>query len=450
MTFPRLSAIALIFACATGAWFILGSSLLIRSGQSDRRLVQEVEQLWGGHHVQVAPSAWYETTREVVDPAPPVRAGMDAPPPPEKKKVTTRVALPLAASQVHVDLHLDQRQKGLLWYATYGVLFAATYRIRNPDAAARAVQVQFAFPSKEATYDAFVLRLNGRDLPASAGAGSGAGAPAGAPSGGATSTFTTSVDLPPAGEAALEVSYRSRGRGDWAYAFAADGISEVRDFNLTMTTDCDGIDFPAGSISPTGKTAEGSGYRLEWAFSNLIGGQRIAVVLPSPVNPGPMAAHITFFAPICLLFFVSVVLILGFLGGGSLHPMHYFFLSAAFFSFHLLLAYLVDHLNIHASFAIASAVSIALVITYLRAVRGLRFALLRAGLAQLVFLVLFSYSFFFEGYTGLTVTIGSIITLFVLMQATARLDWETVFGRVTESGAGRGPGRSVPDGVGLS
>ena len=44
-----------------------------------------------------------------------------------------------------------------------------------------------------------------------------------------------------------------------------------------------------------------------------------------------------------------------------------------------------------------------------------------------MFLVLFSYAFFFEGYTGLTVTIGAIVTLFVLMQATARVDWGAVF-----------------------
>jgi hypothetical protein len=59
----------------------------------------------------------------------------------------------------------------------------------------------------------------------------------------------------------------------------------------------------------------------------------------------------------------------------------------------------------------------------------MRRALLQAGLAQLVFLVLFSYAFFFEGFTGLTVTIGAVVTLFGLMQMTARVDWEAVFRR---------------------
>ena len=41
--------------------------------------------------------------------------------------------------------------------------------------------------------------------------------------------------------------------------------------------------------------------------------------------------------------------------------------------------------------------------------------------------MLFSYAFFFEGFTGLTITVGAIVTLFVLMQMTARVSWDEVF-----------------------
>ena len=54
-----------------------------------------------------------------------------------------------------------------------------------------------------------------------------------------------------------------------------------------------------------------------------------------------------------------------------------------------------------------------------------------AAIAQIVFLVLFSYAFFFEGYTGLTVTAGAVLTLFALMQVTGRVDWSSVFTRGT-------------------
>ncbi len=107
--------------------------------------------------------------------------------------------------------------------------------------------------------------------------------------------------------------------------------------------------------------------------------------------------------------------------------MNYFFLAAAFFAFHLLLAYLVDHISIHAAFLICSAVSIFLVVSYLRLVTGPRFAVVEAGLTQFVYLVLFSYAFFFKGFTGLALTTGSILTLFVVMQMTGRIRWAERF-----------------------
>jgi len=46
-----------------------------------------------------------------------------------------------------------------------------------------------------------------------------------------------------------------------------------------------------------------------------------------------------------------------------LHPINYFFLACAFFSFHLLMAYLVHHISIHLAFAICSAVSVVLLVS---------------------------------------------------------------------------------------
>jgi inner membrane protein involved in colicin E2 resistance len=122
-----------------------------------------------------------------------------------------------------------------------------------------------------------------------------------------------------------------------------------------------------------------------------------------------------------------VMVMVGTTSGRSLHPMHYWFIAAAFFAFHLLLAYLVDHVGVHVAFATAALVSLALVVSYLRLVTGMREALLVAGFAQAIFLVLFSYAFFFEGFTGLAITVGAIVTLFVLMQMTARVSWDEVF-----------------------
>ena len=76
---------------------------------------------------------------------------------------------------------------------------------------------------------------------------------------------------------------------------------------------------------------------------------------------------------------------------------------------------------------VSSVVSVALVVSYLRLVVGIRFAALEAGTAQLIYLVIFSYAFFWKGFTGLAITIISVITLFVVMQATGKVKWSEKF-----------------------
>ena len=180
-------------------------------------------------------------------------------------------------------------------------------------------------------------------------------------------------------------------------------------------------------MAPSAKECTATGWRLAWQYSDLIAGVNIGMLLPQRLQPGPLAGEISFFAPVSLFFFFVVILAIAVVRRIELHPMHFFFLAAAFFAFHLLLAYLVDHVSIHAAFVVASLVSVGLVVSYLRMVVGTRFAFVEAALAQLVYLVAFSYAFFFKGFTGLAVTVGAILTLFVLMQMTARIRWSEVF-----------------------
>ena len=67
MSISRLLAIAAIFVFATLAWFTLGASIVARTGEFDSRLGQQVAQLWGGEHRQVAPRVWVERPRQVTE-----------------------------------------------------------------------------------------------------------------------------------------------------------------------------------------------------------------------------------------------------------------------------------------------------------------------------------------------------------------------------------------------
>lgn len=412
MTFRRLAAIALIFLGTSVAWTVLGSSLIARTGQFDGRLGREVQLLWGAPHRQVAPDAWI------------LRPGVDTEIVETKdqdgrvlrrqvsKPVFRSVPAALESTRASVDIDLEHRQKGLLWYATYTVTFKATYRFRNPDQEGRELHVRFPLPAQNALFDDFVFSVDGRSIH---------------PASDVSKEITAEANAAPDAPVTLEVQYRSRGLDTWTYAFAGTGVAQVRDFSLGLRTNFRDIDFPAGTVSPGERNSTPNGMALTWTFANLISGQAIGMELPERLNPGPFAARVTFFAPVSLLFFLAVMVMVGTTSGRPLHPMHYWFIAAAFFAFHLLLAYLVDHVSVNVAFATAAAVSLALVVSYLRIVTGMRRALLGAGSAQAVFLVLFSYAFFFEGFTGLAITVGAIVTLFVLMQMTARVSWEDVF-----------------------
>jgi inner membrane protein involved in colicin E2 resistance len=228
--------------------------------------------------------------------------------------------------------------------------------------------------------------------------------------------------LAPGESATLRAAYRSQGLNTWRYKLG-EGIAHVSNFALSMTTNFKDIDFADDTLSPTSKQPTANGWQLTWRYSNLLSGFQIGMTMPEKLQPGPLAGQISYFAPVSLFFFFFLMFIISTLRNLDLHPLNYFFLASAFFSFHLLLAYLVDHTSIHAAMIMASVVSIALVVSYLRLVVGLRFAALEAGTAQLIYLVLFSYAFFWKGFMGLAITIISIVTLFVVMQATGRIRW---------------------------
>lgn len=311
-------------------------------------------------------------------------------------------------------LKLEHRQKGLLWYATYGVEFSGAYTVTNTTGTAREVDVALPFPSKNAVFDDLRFEVDGKQWMAAPVSRDG--------------RITGRLQLAADERAVLRVGYRSQGLERWTYQFGS-GVAEVKDFRLAMRTNFNLIDFPDGSISPARKERSDSGWLLTWEFRRLVSGVNIAMVMPEKLQPGPLAGEIATFAPISLFFFIVVLLTIGVVKDIDLHPMHFFFLSAAFFAFHLLFSYLVDQVSIHAAFVVSAAVSVVLVVSYLRIVVGNRFAFFAAGGAQFVYLVLFSYAFFFKGLTGLAITVGAIITLFVLMQATARTDWRDVFGK---------------------
>ena len=408
MTAWRFFLILVILTGASVAWLLLGTSVYVRTSQLESRLGAQMDSLWGP--ANLAQSAPY------VEPV----QGQGARIEPTKSTIA-----------VHLD-H-ENRPKGLLWFSTYTVDFDGQYGVSAP---AGGQPMRFVFPlSADVPFmDNLTMAVDGeaRDVDS------------------AQTASGLQTDVPADGkEHVVAVTYRTRGRDQWTYLPAGGEVraksdnlydrappppspdvrpAHVRNFLLTLTTNFRDINYPEGSMSPSEKAeTTDDGLKAVWKIQDSRTRQAITVVPPARPDAGPIAARMAFWAPVGLFFFSTVLFTILLLKKVPLHPMHYLLVSAAFFAFHILLAYLVDHVDIQVGFWISAAVSVLLVVSYMRLVAGARFAVLYAGLAQLVYLVGFSYAFFFVGYTGLSIVIVAILTLLVIMMATGRVDWNEVF-----------------------
>ncbi len=450
----HVAGIVVVFVFTSFAWVILGTTVTVRTAQQDGSLRPDVAKLWGTPQRQRAPVvtsvpvvpvkparlARPATTAPVANvqpatvpsastvtkspsPTPPVPApsasdsniGSSSVVPgtviSESEAANAPTPGPLDSSSIDVGIDLEHRNRGLIWYATYRVSFSGDYRVTNRAKEARRLTVTLGLPGEGAVYDNFRFVADGQelesvDINASKAVGQ--------------------LVLAPGESKVVSIAYNSQGLDEWWYDFG-ENVSQVRNFDLRMRTSFAEVDFPVNAISPTTNEADGTGRSLAWRYDNLLSGVQIGMLMPQKLNPGPWVSAITFFAPVSLFFFFFLLFIFSSMGPVRIHPMNYFFIGTGFFSFHLLLTYLVDHMPIHGAFILCSVVSLFLVITYMRLVVGNRFAILQVGISQLIYLVVFSYTFFLERFTGLSVTVMCIITLFVVMQMTGRLDWSKVF-----------------------
>jgi len=418
-----------IFGGVSVAWLVLGTSMWQRTESLDKSLSAEVASLIGPDVLTQTAPYW-------------------APSADTLGRADT--AIPPTASEITVQITHEDRDKGLLWYNMTQVAFAGKYTL--PSAAGGAADGVFIFrlPDGINSHDGLTVTVD--DQPHALTQAQ-------------KQSGNLAIPVSRETEQTVTVAFSTRGQDMWLYlpgsiSGVIDGESEgesrhgrdrydsdsprrlhsdtngvpvshdrseLKNFTMTVTMNFTDVDYPKGTQSPTQKETVEGGFAATWRYDSLVTSQAMGVVMPKRTNAGPIAARMSFFAPVSLLFFFTVLFGVVVLKKIPLHPMHYLFIAAGFFAFHILLAYLADQVNIHAAFWICAAVSVFLVVSYMRLVVGAKFAITYVAIAQMVYLVGFSYAFFWVGKTGLAVTIGAIATLFVLMQATAKLNWFEVF-----------------------
>lgn len=391
MKITHLITSLVIVACTAVCWFILGTAMSFRTSVSSSDMRQEVSDVWGPEIEQIHPKAWFET--------PNARNG--------------RAEILPSKSDVVVKLASDPKKRGLIWHRTYDVDFKAGYVFTNPTKIPQTIYIEFPLPDHASGLNGFTLTLDKES-----------GAKQSVP--GSSGKILKTILLPASESVTLQTSYQTRGTNTWKYTFTDN--RRISGFNLEMQTDFHEINYPNGTGSPSGREETANGYVSVWKYPDILSAPSIGMDMPKQLNAGPVAARIAFFAPVSLLFFVTILLLMGGLKQISIHPMHVFFVSAGFFAFHLLFAYLVDLIDIHLAFGIATLASVTLVCGYLKAVGGIE--LFKVALpAQAIYLVVFSASFFIDGLTGITLTVLGVITLALLMFLTAKTDWRTFFTR---------------------
>jgi hypothetical protein len=115
----QILALAFIFVCTAIAWVILGATIFSRTYGSNEQLQGRAASTWGTSQQQSSPTAAYFLSD--VENSTTVENGKVVV---HSQTVHRQVFLPVEASRIRVNFHLNPRQKGLLWYSTYAVDFA--------------------------------------------------------------------------------------------------------------------------------------------------------------------------------------------------------------------------------------------------------------------------------------------------------------------------------------
>lgn len=410
------AVIVAILILAAGVWSILGGVVLsYTAGAFSGGPDGESVGIWGSPIVQAEPVALSEFAP--IAPSPtnssavliPDRGPESANPVWPTPTISASGEAAIAQSRVTVDLHTELQDYKLRRYPVYTVDFTGKYTVcNNSSSSAQSYVVRFELPGnpygcdRQGELSRQRVCVNGRAL----------------------KEWTTEVRTPPLGpgeSAEVEFGYRTTGLEQWTYALPNKRMVD----DLTVTANINTADFtiPPFGAAPAERAAKPDAagkYTLTWHKEKVSYGKNVVIVMPTALQPGHVAAKIVFFGPVSLFFFFVVLGTVQKVRKLPLGGLNYIFLAAAFFAGHLLLAAFLGHVGLGASFWIGAATSFLLVVMYMRLVLGRRAEVVWAGLGQAAYLIVVGYSFFVDGWAGLTMAVVAVGTLAVLMILTAR------------------------------
>jgi hypothetical protein len=382
---------------------VLAVRITDRRGFADGELHRDVMERWGAPIHQPAPSVRYVPTGTVFNALEP---------------------LPLTRQAVAIDATMNYRKRGLVYFSGFDFRFTGDYATEN--ALDRDVDVAFVFP--------IAMEKNRVLLSKLAFSVNGAAAPVELGKGGDKLLWTGR--LKPGEKLALRVAFEGRGLDSFTYAM--DPAAPAR--NVGLTVDIRGgenFDYADGVVPATDVERSGDVTRLRWRFDSLESGIPIGVVLPSEKSFDAIIATCVGRAWAGFLLFFGGLVALCLHHRRPPRVFESYLFAAGYALFFVLVAYLAAFVHFYAAWALALAITAALLCGYAalllprgawRAVGGLVVSSVAVPTLAVIL----------QGYTGLIYAFEALALVAALMVASARpegLDVLASLGLVEPKGA---------------
>jgi hypothetical protein len=216
----------------------------------------------------------------------------------------------------------------------------------------------------------------------------------------------------------MTVRYTGRGLNHFIYGFEPG--TQIHDFTMQINViGTQEMDYPVSTMSPTSTEPQAEGTLLTWRLDRTLTQFNIGVLLPDKLNIARQIAVMSQRAPFFYLLFLGSICLLLLLTAQELHFIKIAIISAAYFLFYPLFAYLSVYLEVVPSFALSFGILGALIFNYARIVYTLPLAA-AILLAYTFYLGVTSLAALLPTYTGLILVIEGVVILAILMQVFSR------------------------------
>jgi hypothetical protein len=231
--------------------------------------------------------------------------------------------------------------------------------------------------------------------------------------------------LNPEEEREIEVRYKAKGVGSFAYSL--DHNRRIRNLDAEIQVrGVAGTEVPNHALAPSAHTPSDDGDAFSWRYQGLITDQDIAIELPAKLSlsqkvekMSSLFANLSFLAPALMVSFLACLVLALRLSEVGLRLEHYLLIGLGFFLFYPLLIFLASVLGLTAAAALSLLAIGGLVLAFLRKVESSPQIWVYAAFLLVVFLGLFSLGLLTR-WRGLLFTVGGILLVGFFMQLAAR------------------------------